>query len=105
MELKIHNLHWEVLFVGPDDKYIMDSVGEGACGLTLNSELKILIVNSLPKDLIWRTIIHELVHAYVWTYGLDGYPMSEESLCNFIETFSESIIETAKAIYNNYYKE
>lgn len=98
MELVINDLTWEVKFMSKES-LTFDNLE--LCGLTQKVELEILLNEELKLDLSYRTIIHELVHAYLWSYGLennDGY--SEENLANFVEGYMKNIGRDADLIFN-----
>lgn len=75
------------------------------CGVTVRSKNKIYINKNLQKDLFRRTIIHELTHAYIWSYGLNQVEsFKEENICDFLESHGDSIIGTANCVYNDLLK-
>ena len=106
MNIKIADLTWEVEFeedlsvLIPEQFEIRDG-----CGLTFPTKLLILINSALPEELLFRTIIHELTHAYIWSYGWDNQEdYTQEDMCNFMETFNIRIYEDARKIYETYHK-
>lgn len=61
---------------------------------------------NLPDDLMRRTIIHELTHAYFWSYGLTQIEtIGEENVCDFIETHGRAILDLADRVYEGIKKE
>lgn len=101
MKIKIHDLTWEVRFTdyieNPTDS------NEIVCGLTLKTKQVILISVRQSLEIIKRTITHELVHAYIWSYGFENSdPFSEEEMCNFIETHMRDLYNNTEKIYNKY---
>ena len=92
--------------VGLDNLFNVDAVSETndrdgyTLGITSKTQCKIYIDKKLKKDLMYRTIIHELTHAYVWSYGFDQYTnFEEENLCDFIESYGQSILSKADWIF------
>ena len=47
------------------------------------------------KDLLYSVIIHELVHAYVFEYGMPRENYNQEDMCNFFGAYGTEIIENA----------
>ena len=58
----INGLSWELK--------LSDNIGDNLLGLTEFNEPKILIKNQENKENLLRTLLHEIVHAYLYSYGL-----------------------------------
>lgn len=68
-------------------------------GITMKMQQLIVLDVTVSKDMLRRTIIHELVHAFIWTYGLENSkPFTEEQMCNFFETYYQDIIKLSERI-------
>lgn len=108
MNIKIHNLKWRLNFI-PNEamKVFFDGItSPELCGFVNRKELCIFIDINLKDDLLKRTIIHELTHAYFWSFGLVNFEsLTEEDFCNFMETHASNILELADKIYNEFKKE
>lgn len=97
-EFKINNIDWEISLADYDDIE--------ACGLTTYCEYKIQILKTLKPSQMKSTIIHELTHAFRWSYGnvscmeLLNFPSSEveEYIANTVEVFGERIIKLANIL-------
>ena len=63
-------------------------------------EQKIYIYSNMANGLKWRTLAHELAHAFLFVVGLQNSQMNEESICDFISIYHEKITEIV-----NEYKE
>lgn len=99
LTIKIHDLDWEIVFTE-------EELEETTCGETDKTSLVISLNTNIPEQLLKRTITHELCHAFIWSYGLENsFPLSEEQVCNFIETYIAEIDKLSKYIYNYYRKE
>lgn len=65
-----------------------ETVGDGLLGLTSFDEPTIYIRYQKNRESMFRTLTHELVHAYLFSYGFtnldDDKKFSEEFICNFI---------------------
>ncbi len=89
MEIKIQDLTWNIKFV---DGIEMEDSDEQLCGVTLKLTQDIIIDYNVTVEMLKRVIIHELVHAFVWSYGLEcSKPFSEEQMCSFVETYINEI--------------
>lgn len=64
-------------------------------GLTLCKIGEIRLASEIDKDLLYSTIIHELVHAYLFEYGMPRDNYSQEDMCNFFGAYGTEIIENA----------
>ncbi len=106
VKLKINNLNWEVCFVKCQNginKLDLKDTDENSLGLTRRSCDMIIINKDLPDDLMKRTIDHEMVHAYCWSYGLSQYQsFTEENLADFFETYARSILRDSRYVLDKY---
>lgn len=98
MKFTLYGYEWELEFVDKNNKEI-----DGAWGITLNYDMKILIRNDLNPQLVKECIVHELTHA-VWLSQGRGDPrkINIEELCEFIGFCGETIISTANELYKYY---
>ena len=74
-------------------------------GLTLCKISEIRLAKDIDKDLLYSTLIHELVHAYLFEYGMPRETYSQEDMCNFFGAYGKEIIENACKIIKFYDKE
>ena len=106
INLKIHTLMWEIHFKDfSSDFDPLDETqdNEQDLGITKRSCDTILINKSIGDDLLMRTIIHELTHAYFWSYGLTQIKnLTEENFADFMETHGRNILRDSEFIYNKY---
>ena len=97
VNFKIQRLNWTLRLVEDLDT---------DCGQTFYRDCLIEISDTLPKDMLKRTIIHELTHAFRWSYGhlssveIAGWPSEavEELIANTVETYGQDILEMANTI-------
>ena len=102
MKLKINDLSWDLAFVQSRNQ---DS-DESICGVTRKTRLEIYVNSDMDDTLVYRTIIHELAHAYVWSFGFENFEsFKEEDLCNFIESYAKDILSKADDVFGEYKKE
>lgn len=98
MTFKINNLEWTVSFVISFE----DKEGEETLGETHYKDLEIQILQNLDYQVRKRTVIHEITHAFIFSYGLDASNYDEEFLCRFIEAHGDAILKTAEAVMNSF---
>ena len=96
MKININNYKWTVKFEDPD----ADVLNNGGCfiGLTVYQELKIYIRKGLPEEVARSTVIHELCHAFLFTYGIQADDYDEEQVCNFFGTHADRILKLTDRI-------
>lgn len=101
MKIEINNLTWEIEFVERDSKFLkLDDPDLVNAGITDRHDLKIYIDQSLSDDMIQRTIIHELTHAFIFSYGYSDM-MNEEEICKFIESHLISLYKLLGYVKSN----
>jgi len=103
MKIKINKLSWTIKKVAKN-KLLVEGE-EDPLGQTQNVEKTILINSELDKDIAKRTIIHEITHAFIWSYGLDNsLPFDEEQLACFVEVHSSDIIKLSDKCYTKLFE-
>lgn len=100
-KLKINDLTWELKIVDRDSEFLkLDDPDLVNAGITDYHDLKIYIDQSLSDDMIQRTIIHELTHAFIFSYGYSDM-MNEEEICKFIESHLISLYNLLEYMKTN----
>lgn len=102
MEIRINNLKWKFSQ--------LDEIKESFCvfeetecfGLTRYEDLSVEIKRTLPKDLKRRTLIHELTHVFLFSYGQEGEEYQEEDICKFTESHLDEILRLTEMILDNF---
>ena len=103
------NMHsWKIAAVEPEESGI-----EGMHGYTDYTNHMILINNKSEETEMEGVIIHEVTHAYRWSYGfvsdVDNPKLCiaeiEEMVANFIESFGRQIISKSKELFIELKKE
>lgn len=86
MIIKIHGLEWAVNFV-PYEHERLEMDGVQCMGVTYFSDLEIYINQELDKTVMRQTVIHELVHAFMFSYGIhvehNNKEIADECVCDF----------------------
>lgn len=103
IKLKINGLEWRVKFT--HDK---EELKEDLLGLCVFTQLKIYIADDADNAVVRTSILHELVHAYLFSYGFtkvkdsDDLMFSEEQICDFVAMNLISILDMANKLYDAY---
>ena len=69
MKIKIHNDVWKVKLVDANAKKMNPDPNSYNFGLTEYKELLISIMDGRSESVTRSTLIHELVHAFLFSYG------------------------------------
>lgn len=103
MKFKIQRLEWDIKVVDPSKIEYEDTQ---SLGETHYADLLIEIADTDNRSKMRSTIIHELTHAFRWTYGhvtstdIAGWPSEEveEQIANTVEVYGEDIINLADVL-------
>ena len=106
MKFQMNNNEWEIKEI--TKQYLVDrynSEHEQKCyyafGLTDYAQHIIYLNEEMCKEQKKKTLKHELMHCYLWEYGVcDFNEFSEEDLCNF----SASSHDIIHKIVEEYFK-
>lgn len=95
--MKINGLQWKIEIVPENDERMnADGTYMGLCSFL---EQTIFLRAGMSKKLTERTFIHELVHAFIFSYGLDS-DMSEEDICNFFASHYDEFQKIISEVKN-----
>lgn len=97
MFIKIHNRKYKVEYETLESETLL--------GETNNKSAIIRLSNKIDNQLLYSTIIHELVHAYLFEYGMPRDNYNQEDMCNFFGAYGTEIIENAYKIQSLFSKE
>lgn len=97
--VKINGLKWKVHFVkGSSPKLADENNNTSFLGVAYCKECEIYIDKSLSKPLRKQTVTHELVHALLFSYGIDIEGATEENVCDFIGAHLDELVKLKEAI-------
>lgn len=94
MKVRIKDYEYEIVEVD----YIGDNTD--IVGNTDNRLCKISLIKDLDYTLKRKTLIHELAHAFINSYGFNDYDFKEENVCYFFETYGDDILKIAEDYFN-----
>lgn len=64
-------------------------------GVTDNRQMCIYVYAGLSDYMREKVLTHELVHAWIYSYGIMLSVQQEEMICCFVDTYGRSIIAQA----------
>jgi len=90
--ITINGLEWNIeeveeIAIVVADRHIL--------GSTYSNTLHIVILKDLPPTNFKKVLIHELTHAFIYSFGLDQVKKNDEVLCDFVSAYSEQILKVA----------
>lgn len=102
MKITINGLEWAFHAVRRNHKKLKT----GVLGRCYFADLQIYVDKSLSRGLFRQTVIHELVHACTFSYGvhLAADEKSEESVCDFVGAHLDEICELTDKIMAECYE-
>lgn len=95
--MKINGLKWKIKTLDPDDERLNEDATY--MGLCVFLEQTIYIRAGMSKEQTKRTILHELIHAIIFSYGLDP-DMDEEGICNFVSAHFDELTKLMSEVKN-----
>ena len=95
MKFKMNNKIWEILQLPREEFYqVREEISiedrkefpKTTClfGFADLMKHKIYLNDSLCKDELRTTLIHELVHSYLWSYGCSYTEYTEDAVCDTV---------------------
>ena len=91
MKFTVNNLDWEMNFED-GDKVHLNQDNETILGLTEYIDQKISIRNGLSQRLTRSTVIHELCHCFLFSFGFCADSYDEEAVCNLFGSHADAIL-------------
>lgn len=103
MEFMVNGLKWQ-LFNVPDHDESLFVGGRECLGATYYKKLEVAMNSTLPKELYRQVLIHELIHAFTFSYGVDlvANEETEESVCDFMGAHLDEIVKTVNHLMGLY---
>ena len=104
MKFKANRLTWSVQSVQRDSEKL--KMNNAAClGVTYYHDLQIFLDGSVSKEQFRQTVIHELIHAFTFSFGvhLMANEKTEESVCDFMAAHLDEIFSATNRIMSDCY--
>lgn len=104
MKCTINGLKWTIKNADADDS-VLQFKGNPCFGVTEYPSLTIYLRKDQAKELYRQTSIHELIHAFTFSFGvhLMANEKTEESVCDFMGAHFDEIYHLANLIMENVY--
>lgn len=93
MQIKINNNDYEFWMLPPDSVELKMEDGTYHTGVTDFHKKKIYIADNLDKDTQRYTIINELIHAMIDSYGFMQIDWNDEIVADFIANYLPNILK------------
>lgn len=90
--LKINGRVWAIFLVSPNNVNLINDDGVYTLGMTDNIKSAIYLSDRLNKEMLYKVLCHEIVHAYCFSYDLAVNGAEEERLAQFVSEYGKSII-------------
>ena len=94
MTVNVNGYEWKIIYTH-NKKDLSRSDGSLTLGVTDLNVMSIFLYDKLVGDLKRKVLIHELVHAWIFSYGIIVPLEWEEFMCSFIDSYGLDIINTA----------
>lgn len=95
MRFQVNGVYWNVVFVNSNSNDLRRDDGTITLGVCDNNVKCIFISNALRGLLYERVLIHELTHAWIFSYGIYLSLEQEEFVCEFVSHYGRSILNMA----------
>ena len=96
----INNVYWKLSVVPADFPLLMRFDGSYALG-SCDSLIRTIYINeNIHDNLLKKVLCHEIVHAAMFSYGIDLSLDQEELVANLISTYGDEIIYITNKIFS-----
>lgn len=96
----INGVRWRVRLVSPAHPMLLTPHNTHALGVCDKVTQTIYIDKTLNSAMIKKVIIHEIVHAIMFSYKINLSYEEEELIANFVSEYGDEILRNTKIIYN-----
>jgi hypothetical protein len=96
----INGLRWRVRLVSPAHPLLLTPWRTHAYGVCDKTTQTICIDKTLSPHYLKEVLYHEIVHAFMFSYGVDLSYAEEEMVAELISGYGEDIVKESNAIYN-----
>lgn len=106
MNFKINGLTWKLINVPRGNNKLQ--VNDRPCfGVTRFFDLEICMDQQLPRQLYRQTLIHEMIHAFTFSFGIHLFANedTEESVCDFMGAHMDEIMRLVNRVFDSQWKE
>lgn len=93
----VNGIYWKIKYTYDVNELRRDN-GTIALGVCVRNKLTIYIYKGLSYNLQNKVLIHEITHAYIFSYGYMITEEEEELICEIVSEYGENIIKDSKKI-------
>lgn len=106
MKIKINDFTWDVQAVSREHEKLKTRDDYPCLGITYCGDLSIYINKTLHKELFRSTVIHELLHAYTFSFGVHLFAdeHNEEPIADFVGSHLDQIYNHVNLIMDKVYR-
>lgn len=97
--INLNGVGWRVLLVPSGHPDLMRQNGTFTLGCCDNDQKTIFIDENLNLVYLKKVLCHELVHACMFSYGVELEEAQEELLADLIATYGDEIISTTNTVF------
>lgn len=98
MNVVVNGKSWEIIYVKPNDKNLVNSKGIYVLGVTDGNTRKVYINNRLNDYMADKVLSHELCHVFCFSYGIWLDMETEELIADFLATYGREIFNIADSV-------
>lgn len=96
----INGVRWRIRLVSPAHPLLLTPWRTHSLGVCDKVTQMICIDNTLPPHTLREVLCHEIVHAFMFSYGIDLSYDEEELVADLMGKYGENIITHTHAIYD-----
>lgn len=89
---------WKIVVVPSNSKWLARSDGTLTLGVTDSNVMTVFLSKQLRGSLLRKVLLHELTHAWMFSYNYHLSLDEEEFVCDFLASNAEAIIAKADEI-------
>lgn len=94
----INNIIWNLYIVDSNDINLIRDDGGYTIGVTDWNQKAIFISKNIDYDKFKKVLMHEITHAFIFSYGFPIDIYAEECMCSFVENYAQQIINKTNEI-------
>ena len=104
MKIVVNGKSWDIEYVKPNDRNLVNSQGASVLGVTDGKARKVYINNRLNDYMADKVLSHELCHVFCFSYGIWLDMETEELIADFLATYGREVFEIADSILYRFAK-
>lgn len=98
MTIAINDIIWNISFEPTNSPKLKKPLGESSVGVCDLKNHCIYINENAQGEFLKKILLHEITHAFIYSYGLSFDYLKEEYLADFIASYGEEILSIYKKI-------